>query len=173
MKIFLNAFLAYIIFAQSLAYAENNYDIRELALPSEVKDLSKSTGSIYYSPSIKGKVLIPVNVWGDVGRTGLHFVPADTTLIMGLSLAGGPGTHAKLDEIKLTRVENGKNKEYQFDLSEGGKADAQAFTLKPGDTIFVENDKFFENRAYYTSLIGVVATILSSILLYRQVRNNP
>lgn len=171
MKKIISLILCSTLFIQSL-FANENYDIRQLALPSEVKDIGKASGSIYYSPSIKGKVLIPVNVWGDVGRTGLHFVPVDTTLVMGLSLAGGPGTHAKLHEIKLTRVEEGKNKEYTFDLSAGGSAEAQSFALRPGDTVFVENDKFFENRSYYTSLIGVIATILSSILLYRQVKDD-
>lgn len=171
MKLMTNTLLIWLLLLQT-AFAEDNgnYDIRQLALPSEVKDLGKAVGSIYYSPSIKGKVLIPVNIWGDVGRTGLHFVPVDTTLVMGLSLAGGPSSRAKLSDIKLNRTENGKNKEYSFDLSSGGAVDAQAFSLKPGDTIFVENDKFYENRGYYTSLIGVIATILSSVLLYREVK---
>ncbi|PIP96583.1 MAG: hypothetical protein COW00_19405 [Bdellovibrio sp. CG12_big_fil_rev_8_21_14_0_65_39_13] len=170
MKIFTHVLLSWLLLIQTAFAAESNYDIRQLALPSEVKDLSKGVGAIYYSPSIKGKVLIPVNIWGDVGKTGLHFVPVDTTLVMGLSLAGGPSSHAKLSDIKLNRTENGKSNEYTFDLSGGGTVDAQSFSLKPGDTIFVENDKYYENRAYYTSLIGVIATILSSVLLYREVK---
>lgn len=170
MKFLTHLALIFILSIQSVLADENNYDIRQLALPSEVKDLGKSTGSIYYSPSVKGKVLIPVNVWGDVGRTGLHFVPVDTTLVLGLSLAGGPSAHANLAEVKLNRIEKGQAKTYNFDLSKGGDLNAQAFALKPGDTLFVENDKFYENRAYYTSLIGVIATILSSVLLYREVK---
>ena len=69
---------------------KSNYNIRQLALPSEVEDIGKSSGSIYYSPSIKGKVLIPVHFWGSVKKTGLHFIPVDTNLISGISLAGGP-----------------------------------------------------------------------------------
>jgi len=70
--------------------ASSEYNIRELALPSEVDNLGKKGGSIYYSPSVKGKVLIPVHIWGEIRNSGLHFIPLDTNLLNGLSLAGGP-----------------------------------------------------------------------------------
>ena len=56
--------------------------------------------------------------------------------------------------------------------AKGGSNEAALKSLRPGDMVFVEKDYWYENRAYYTSLVGVVATILSSILLYRQVKKN-
>jgi hypothetical protein len=146
--------------------------LKELALPSEVEGMTKSIGSIYYSPHIKGKVLMPVHIWGSVGRPGLHFIPVGTNLIKGLSLAGGPSTSAKLSNITISKELEGNIERKEFNLTDGGNIDAFKYSLKPGDTVFVEKDNFTADRAYYTSLIGVVATILSSILIFRQVKKN-
>ncbi len=146
------------------------FDIRKIVLPSEISNLGKTRGSIYYSPSVKGKVLIPVHFWGEVSKSGLHYVPVGTTLINGLSLAGGPKSSGNLDEVKLTREANNHIEEQKFDLSQGGDILSYKTELLPGDTIFIPKDDFKENRLYYTSLVGVIATILSSILLYRQVK---
>ncbi len=147
------------------------YNIRELALPSEVDNLGKRGGAIFYSPSVKGKVLIPVHMWGEVRNSGLHFVPLDTNLINGISLAGGPTGNSDLEEVVVTTTRDGKRERMSFDLSDGGELSLEDFKLKPGDTVFVEKDTFRQDRAYYTSLFGVVLTLLSSILLYRQVKN--
>ncbi len=149
---------------------KKGYNIRELALPSEVDKISKQSGSIYYSPSVKGKVLIPVHFWGSITKTGLHFVPLDTNLINGISLAGGPNSNADLDDVRITSNRDGKRESFQFDLNEGGELALEDFKLRPGDTVFIKKDTFTESRGYYTSLIGVVATILSSILVYREVK---
>lgn len=148
-----------------------NYNIRELALPSEVESISKKAGSIYYSPSVKGKVLIPVHFWGQIKNTGLHFVPVDTSLINGISLAGGPAADAEFDDVYVTTKRNGSREKLTFDISEGGNIDIEDFKLQPGDTVFIPKDNFYRDRTYYTSLFGVVVTVLSSILLYRQVQN--
>jgi len=148
-------------------------DMRELALPSDLKGITKVYGAVYYNTSIKGKALIPVHIWGAVGVAGLHFVPLDTTIIKGLSFAGGPSRISRLDNIRLSRLDKNKkltNKVY--DLSEGGKQLAFSDTLQPGDTLFVSKDYYREDRVYYTSLISVIVSLLSGILIYREVRNN-
>ncbi len=143
---------------------------KDFALPSEFEGIKKEAGAVYYSASSKGKVLIPVNVWGEVNKTGLHFVPIDTDLVQGLSLAGGPKSTASLDKIKLTRNVNGKIEEFKFNLEKGGTPEAYQLKLSPGDTIFIEHDYYYDNRTYYTGLFTVFATILSSIILYRQIK---
>ncbi len=147
-----------------------SYNIRELALPSEVENIGKKAGSIFYSPSVKGKVLIPVHFWGQIKNTGLHFIPLDTNLINGISLAGGPSADAVFDDVYVTTSRDGERKKLSFDISEGGNIDIENFKLQPGDTIFIPKDNFYRDRSYYTSLVGVVLTVLSSILLYRQVQ---
>jgi hypothetical protein len=152
------------------AVTGSSYNIRELALPSEVDNISKQAGSIYYSPSVKGKVLIPVHFWGAITKSGLHFVPLDTNLINGISLAGGPKNNADLDNVRITSSREGKRKAFEFDLNEGGGLELEDFKLRPGDTVFIEKDTFIQDRAYYTSLAAVIATVLSSILLFREVK---
>lgn len=165
--------LIYCLLAPSVSLAEEKkeLDLNILALPSEVKNVSKSSGSVYYSPSVKGKILIPVNIWGEVKRSGLHFVPLETSLVEGLSFAGGPTNNGKLDTVKLSRRDGQNINSEIYDLSQGGNDKANLRLLKPGDTIFIEKSTFSEDRAYYTSLFGVIATILSSILIYRQVKD--
>jgi len=151
-------------------YAEEKFNIKDLALPSETQNLEKKPGALFYSPTTKGKALIPVNVWGEVATSGVHYIPMDTDLVKGLSLAGGPRSTGRLDNIKVTRRVDNKIDNLVFNLEKGGDVSAFEFKLEPGDTVFVEKSTYTENRAYYTSLIGVVATILSSILLYREVK---
>ena len=121
---------------------------------------------------MKGKVLIPVHFWGEVKNSGLHFVPLDTSLVNGLSLAGGPTNQGILENVIVNTTREGKREQLYFDVSKGGDLSLEKFKLQPGDTIFIEKDNYRVDRAYYTSLFGVILTVLSSILLYRQVKSN-
>jgi hypothetical protein len=166
-----------LLIASSPLYAQANkaggFDLNQLALPSEVKNIQKNTGSIYYSPAVKGKVLMPIHFWGYFNKPGLHFIPVDSSLLEGVSYAGGPNPQAQLENVRLmANQDDGKISNSFFNLEKGGSTEAALRQLKPGDMVFVETDYWYENRAYYTSLIGVVATLLSSILLYRQVKKN-
>jgi hypothetical protein len=146
--------------------------INEFVLPSEVKSLQKHTGAIYYNKSIKGKALIPVHFWGSVSKSGLHFVPVDTNFISALSMAGGPSSTSDLEKIKLFRRSGTGQKEFKFNLSEGGDNSSHNFIIQPGDSVFIPRDTWKQDRSYYTSLINVGVTVLTGILLYRQVENN-
>lgn len=154
-----------------LAKDAKNVSLDDLVLPNEVKDVRQEPGAVFYSKSTKNKVLIPANFWGEITQSGLHFIPEGTTLIKGLSLAGGPTGTANLDEVTLSRSDNGKTETFHFDLEGGGTQDAHMFMLRPGDVVHVPRERFYENRAWYTSLFGVVATVLSTILLYEQVKD--
>lgn len=145
--------------------------LQEITLPSEVKDLSKQTGSIYYNTSVKNKVLIPAHFWGEVVRPGLHFIPTDTTLIKGLSMAGGPSGTANVEDVVLTRtLADGSLKQMKFNLSEGGDTKAYQLKLEPGDSIFIKKDSYREDRAYYTSLVGIAISIISTVFILQKVK---
>lgn len=158
-------------FLPSLTWAQDKIDLQDLALPTEVSNLGKSPGAVYYSTTSKNKALMPVHVWGEVSRAGLHYIPLDTTLVKGLSFAGGGSSFAKLDNVMVNRVEDGKVKRYEFNLTQGGNASSHEYVLKPGDTIFIERDRYYEDRTYYTSLIAVAVSVLSGILLYMRIDN--
>lgn len=161
-------FLISLIFCFSSPIRAETINIQDLALPSDTEGIRKEGSSIYFALPSKGKILIPVHIWGEVNKAGLHYIPSETDVVKALSLAGGPRTAAKLDNVKLTRVENNEAKEYKFDLSEGGGTVAYQSKLNPGDTIFVEKNYFYENRIYYTSLAGVLATLVTAYVLYNR-----
>ncbi len=148
-------------------------DLQDLALPSEVRDIGKSSGAVFYSPTTKNKTLMPVHIWGEVNRPGLHYIPVDTKLIKGLSFAGGGNGTAKLSEVVVNRLDGNKVRRWEFNLVEGGDNSAHEYELKPGDTVFVEKDRFQENRAYYTGLFGVVLTIVSTLLVLKRLEDRP
>lgn len=152
-------------------FAAEGIDLQDLALPTDVKEMGKSSGAVYYSSTSKNRPLMPVHIWGEVGRPGLHFIPLDSKLVKGLSFAGGGTSLAKLDEVVVNRVENGKLVRKEFDLTEGGNIDAFEYTLKSGDTVFLEKDRSLENRTYYTGLIAVAVTILSGLLIYKRLED--
>lgn len=161
-----------ILFSLSFsAYSKERISLNDLALPSEVKDLRKFPGSIYYSPTTKGKPLVPVHFWGEVKKSGLHYIPIDTPLISGISLAGGLTSSADLEKVRVTRTEGKDLQTINFDLSSGGDEEAYKQFLRPGDTVFIKKTRFYENRSYYTSLIGVLATLISSYAILRQVKD--
>lgn len=164
-------FTCAVVSAETKNNTQSEFNLQEITLPSEVKEMGKNSGSIYYSASVKNKVLVPVHMWGEIRLSGLHFVPADTTLIKGLSLAGGPTSNANLEKIVVTRpASDGSFKEIQFDLSEGGDIKAQQFKIESGDTVFVQKSTFFENRAYYTSLVSIFITVLSTFVIINKVK---
>lgn len=154
----------------SFAFAQN-IDLQELALPSDTKEMAKQSGSIFYSTTSKNKALMPIHFWGEIGRPGLHYIPIDSKLIKGISFAGGGTATADLEEVYINRIQEKKMIKHEFDLTAGGDISAHDFTLKPGDTVFVSRDTWRDNRAFYVSLVTLVVTVLSSVLLYRQIQN--
>jgi hypothetical protein len=114
---------------------------------------------------------MPVHFWGEVGKPGLHFIPIDSKLVKGISFAGGGTGLAKLDDVVVNRVIDGKVKRFDFNLQEGGDIKAHEYTLQPGDTVFIEKDRYYENRAYYTSLIGVAVSVISGLFILKRLED--
>jgi hypothetical protein len=59
------------------------------------------TGGGFYSYTEESGLSIEVNLWGFVGSPGRYRVPASTTLIELISLAGGPTDRARLSDISV------------------------------------------------------------------------
>jgi len=108
---------------------------------------------------------------GEIQRSGLHFIPTDTTLVKAISMAGGPTGSAQLKEVLLSRAStDGSVKQYEFDLSNGGDTDSQNFKVQSGDTIFIKRDHFMENRSYYTSLVSIALSIITTFFIVTKFR---
>jgi len=166
---FLSLSLILCLFPVGVFANPKGIELQDLALPSELKDLSKSSGAVYYSSPNKNKTLMPVHIWGEVQKPGLHFIPVDTKLVKGLSFAGGGSSTANLEKVVVNRMEGDQVSRKKFDLKDGGDISAFEYTLKPGDTVFIERDRSMENRAYYTSLVAVVVAVLSGALIYKRI----
>lgn len=151
---------------------DKKVDVKEVLLPSEVEHIKPGSGAFYATPSKKDKILIPVHFWGEVKNSGLHYIPTGTSLVRGISLAGGPSNAADLEEVTLTRRQDSDLFKRGFDLSEGGNTEAHMLALQPHDTVFIQKDWWRADRSYYTSLIGVIVTLLTGILVYRQVKRD-
>jgi len=42
---------------------KNDLSLQDIALPSDVKDIGKQQGAIYYNASTKNKALVPTHLW--------------------------------------------------------------------------------------------------------------
>lgn len=148
-------------------------DLNKIVLPSEMQQLRKNTGSIYYNQSVKGKVLVPVHFWGEFQRPGLHFVPLNSTLISGISMAGGPRTTGILESVKLTRRDQDKKiQDFKFDLTSGGELNSHNFVLKEGDTVFIQKSNRNADRSFYLGLIQVAITVLTTFVVVQKIEQN-
>jgi polysaccharide biosynthesis/export protein len=80
-----------------------------------------------------------IYVLGEVTRPGAFPLLPGTTVLRGLSSAGGFTQFAKMKGIHVLRLENGKQVKYPFNYKDvvGGKHPEQDILLKAGDTIVV------------------------------------
>jgi polysaccharide biosynthesis/export protein len=78
-------------------------------------------------------------ILGEVNRAGAYPLLPNTTVLQGLSSAGGFTQFANLKKIYMFRMENGKQVKYPFNYKDviNGKQADENVTLKAGDTIVV------------------------------------
>lgn len=115
---------------------------------------------------------IKIQIWGEVGNPGVHFVPVDASLLDVLSMAGGPLDNAALSRVRLIDLADSINshtgREVIIDLEDflqSGKFEIEPI-LKHDMIIIIPKNKM---ARFFDSLPGVlnVLNILSvSILLY-------
>jgi hypothetical protein len=152
----------------------NNSNLDDLTLPADLGDFKlREGGAVFYSPTIKNRVLIPIYFWGEVQKAGLHYLPVGTSFVKGLSIAGGPSSMALMTNVRIIRTEDGKTQTFVFDLLDESKDQStHDFILRPSDVVRIDRDDYFQNRAYYTSLIGIGVTILSGILTFQAIQKD-
>lgn len=128
------------------------------------KDLAMGrtgVGNEFVSGDYPGAVLMKVNLWGAVGKTGIHFVPTQTDLITLLSYAGGPSVNAKLNDVFIKRWTSGKEQIIRVDaekLIQGvGKISP---TLEANDVVVIPTKTPLISQDTST-LIGVITSIVS------------
>jgi polysaccharide biosynthesis/export protein len=84
-------------------------------------------------------------VYGEVNHPGSYPMEADTTMLRGISIAGGLSKDSTSVRVKILRPEgSGKQKTISIDLKAATQGDASAdIILLSGDTIIVSEEKFY------------------------------
>lgn len=140
---------------------------------AQLEALKSQAGTSYYNFMGSGTdIKIEVNLWGFVPKPGIYNIPYTTDLVTLLSIAGGPVSSSRLDEIKIirllpedstgTKIVTVNVEEY---LRTGDRS--QIPVLKPGDTIFVAGSAM----SVFSSIMAVVrdiALVLNTIFLLVQ-----
>ena len=78
-------------------------------------------------------------ITGEVAKPGAYPLPAPTTVMQLIALAGGLTEFAEKNKVSVLRVEDGKTTTMPFaynDVAKGKKAE-QNIVLRPGDTVVV------------------------------------
>jgi hypothetical protein len=130
----------------------------------------------YYSDNRRGRLLIPVQVWGDVQLAGTHHVPDDTMLIDLIGLAGGPQGALKKTTIVVKRlVHTSKELSPQVTQFTGDSllhdVSANRFALMSDDMVYVEvdksEDKLYRNLTVASIITGLVSSLLVTYFLVK------
>ncbi len=111
-------------------------------------ELPKRSGSEFFTTKPGAKVLVSVNIWGEVFQPGVHFIPVGSKLTDALGSAGGPTGLANMPNIRLVR----DSKEQYLDLFHN----AESFTVKDRDMIYVE-------RTFKSDLPLIFAAVSSAV----------
>lgn len=114
----------------------------------------------YYSTDIRTGTLVRVNIWGDVAKPGVYFVPVGTTLLDSVSSAGGPAGTASLPKVRLLR----NDEETYVDL-----------LAASGRMPISENDMIYIDRSWKAEMpliMGTISTILSVAAFYLVITND-
>jgi len=133
----------------------------------------KQDASEFVFQPYPGAVLIPIYVWGAVGRAGIYRVPIHTNVVTLLSLAGGPIDGAKLDELTIRRFGPGnQHKVMLIDASELVTADkTQAIpSLEANDVVYLpKTQPWISNNAMQViTVAGAILSIVVSFLIIKQ-----
>lgn len=135
----------------------------DFSIEQELKTLG--AGSEFVSGKGKGGILMKVNLWGAVGKPGVHHIPNKTDILTLLTYAGGPRSNAVLDDVVLKRTFGGKTKVFEFDIEEMVKSEDKSIipVLQPGDIILVKEKS--NTTGDIAVILGIVSSILSIVLV--------
>jgi hypothetical protein len=144
------------------------------ATPDELQGASKSAE--YIAGNYPGAVLMPVNLWGAVMRSGLYHIPSQTDLLTLLSFAGGPGKDAELDEVTIRRKNKSGEEIIQVNvrnlLSRRGSGTPPL--LEPNDYVLIpaRDEGISPNTLkMVTVLSAIVGVVLSGLAISDRFRS--
>ena len=123
--------------------------------------------SVNYYYAKPGDITITVSIWGFIQRPGLYEVASNTDLINLISLAGGPNSYAKLNNIQIVRAQqtpDGKvtRKKFKVNLKNLVRVNEEKIKLKPGDVIYVNHTAWYTIKEVFsvTSSVAILTTAI-------------
>jgi hypothetical protein len=150
--------------APALAAGGSNLGIQQ--------ELNAAPGTEYVSGNFPGAVLMPINLWGSVGKPGIHHVPTQTDLVTLLTLAGGPLQDAEMDRITIKRRSGGEEQVFKIDAEELlTKPGVRSPALAPNDIVIVPREKPTISQNTVT-VVGFIASMVGLVLAGIAVNNS-
>ena len=146
-----------------------------LLLPHTLIAQSGKGSNEYFTTNPKGRLLIKLQVWGDVSAPGIYNVPDTTTLVELMGHLGGP--QGSLGDVKvIIRRLVEEDGSFRRQIAEFSGEDlltsdeAASVILKQDDIIYVESGMtFMEGMSVVNGVTGVINSVL---LLYLSFRTN-
>jgi len=132
-----------------------------------------SGGNEFVSGNFPGAVLMPINLWGAVGKPGIHHIPVKTDLVTLLSLAGGPTAEAELEDVVIKRRSQAQEQIIEIDVDKlMRKPGMKSPQLEANDIVVIPRYRptINNNTAQTVGFIGsIISVVLAGIVLGNQV----
>ncbi|MCD6580124.1 SLBB domain-containing protein [bacterium] len=110
------------------------------------------------------KLIIKINVWGQVQKPGQYDVEYDSSIIQAISKAGGFNDYAHLGRIKVIRMVKGKKKIIKVNIKNYLKTleTKKLPKLENGDIIYIEKNakKDWVNFVTFVSQIAIIVNVI-------------
>jgi hypothetical protein len=109
------------------------------------------------------ELLIRVNIWGQVRQPGQYFIPSTTDLISLISVAGGPQSGSRLDNVRIVRNRENGSEIIMVNIKKFLKTGDKRLipNLEPEDTIILTGStwKLVGDVIGAVSQLSIVATV--------------
>ncbi|MCB9026652.1 MAG: SLBB domain-containing protein [Bdellovibrionaceae bacterium] len=164
-KRFLTLWLIFNLFSPQYIYAQSGlpqYSLTDEAFRTRLSE--------YFYNQNNVDVLVPVRLMGNVNKPGLYHVPSQTSMLTLLSISGGPGKNADLDNIKVSSMDGKQNK---LSLSQLINTENH-FIVQQGDVVYIPDKHvtFDQNTLNaFTVITGIVSLLLTAVLVSEQLKN--
>ena len=129
----------------------------------------------FFDCSDPSSVNIKVSVWGFVKYPGKYVIPVYSKINDLLSYAGGPTDEARLEEMRIVRLDSNSSRQLIYNLNYNDflmdtkiAADTSIQSLKAGDVLLVSGSPRFYLRDYLGTILSIVSVLISIIILVRQ-----
>lgn len=139
-------------------------------------DQLSNSPSVYYYGQGQG-VQIDINLWGEVKKTGKMIVPYTTDIISLISLAGGPTSNAKLDEVRIIRYamqdSTAVEKIIRINVEKFVETGEQSYfpILLRGDTVIVPGGALSALQSF-VSVLQIITAVLQAAFLFVIINQN-